>query len=507
MGYTIIREIIEKSSHDAFLCSLYEESEYICLDVASPSTLAGGLRGSNEDEFFEVSEITDDAILFGSSFTCDDKRVGDGVYNVLDLIVVLMNQYKIPPYNLPLTFSDIITTEGASSVQTRCGDGNRPGAYYQQYLRDACSAMSNAIYTPSRMLQESVPSRRMLQESAPSPPNMTSLGARVDMWSVLEGGSWFRVALPLVIAVELRVGGIEDFDDVPLSLEAAPVYHDAVPSNPKIPNVRFARHLEYVGEDTSHCALVQPLIDPATSAHRSTIGVGQMSGTPCAFDLFLWVPLSRGSCDLVVLAGSVAMDGLGGAIQSVDDEVCQNASRPTLPSASPIPLPPPPLPVTPPPIPLTPPPSPVTPPPTPHLPPATIPFKDELTVLLVTLLVAMTCCGCCILFLLRRLEKGRALLRRLRKRGARALITDRAGPVGTARRDRHTAAASNGKPKSATRARTTTTSNVQKNSRRQARSSTTDGRNKGHATQARADYTASRLQSVIVRPGDHRSVV
>jgi hypothetical protein len=299
--HDLILQRIVDGDNDAFTCKVSQTPHIVCLDIAAPSTLSAGATESS---------YTNGVVLFNGSFassqrfgavtTCDGKVVGDGVVSPLDMNVLLYYIFGVPPYDtLSRTASAVATTQGATDVGSRCNDGVSVGDFVQ-----TCSY-------------------RRLSEGTPA------LGARVSEFSAHDTGVWYRIALPLVaLSVDLRLSGVDATRSVPLSLARV----DTAPGGSTY-EVRFARHLEYDHLATGACADVRSIVDPVTALYRNTLAVGQsLVPTPCAFDLYVWVPGARaGECTVAVEAGSVAMDGAGGRVQHASDAVCGTTPAPPSP--------------------------------------------------------------------------------------------------------------------------------------------------------------------------------
>ena len=88
-----------------------------CLDIAAPSTLT--YAGTPDDNVSVISfNASAEAHLFGSKVECDGLRVGDGVINGFDLIVLMWYQFRVTPYaSLPLTHPTVSLDQ---DVGARC---------------------------------------------------------------------------------------------------------------------------------------------------------------------------------------------------------------------------------------------------------------------------------------------------------------------------------------------------------------------------------------------------
>jgi hypothetical protein len=221
----------------------------------------------------------------------------------------------------------------------------------------------------------------------------------------------------LMISTELFVRGAELAGQTALNNKAAPLFNSTeVPLKANEYDLRFVRHRERMGLDSSKCAIVESTGSQLMALMAGSIGVGQRMSTTggrshlCAFDLMMWVPAMKSyhqpiGCQLQIAAGSAGMDGITGAVQ-MHDACASNAlyeapldlysypppsPSPPPPSASPKHPPLLPAPPMPPPLPPSPPLPPTAPPPAP---PATSPLA---WILLAVTLAAMACfvCYCC----------------------------------------------------------------------------------------------------------------
>jgi len=177
--------------------------------------------------------------------------------------------------------------------------------------------------------------------------------ATIMEYSVTSVGTWYWINVPSVhIALELSISSIGTHEGIAISNERAPNYMERlIPHNPSKINLRFARHREFYGLDTSECAPVSSSRRSSNAMENGVIYVGQTttSGSKlCGFDLLVWKPhtyapvLTHESL-VCVLSGSVGMDGIGGSMQRSTS--CVTTLPPATPPLSPAPL----LPAPPPP--------------------------------------------------------------------------------------------------------------------------------------------------------------
>ena len=156
--------------------------------------------------------------------------------------------------------------------------------------------------------------------------SMAELGARVFEWIVHPQGTWYLINLcGVYTAVELTMLGLGPIARDMLGLSNAPapaVNSTTIPAVPTQGELRFVRHREYHGLDTSACAIVRSSRSPTIAMQNGVISVSQelqLDRKLCGFDLVLWVPrciTCNATGPLRIVAGSTAMDGGRGSFQS-----------------------------------------------------------------------------------------------------------------------------------------------------------------------------------------------
>ena len=205
--FVLMEQIYEKtrrsSSNDPFWCHLDESGATTilshlphdirleCLDIAAPSTL-GRMRNASEYENYTLNTFQFEGylnatgnlnltqqLLFGGDTFCNDKVVGDGTINTLDMAVLMYAQFAADPYfdawvpKPEAGFWDDeatggpATTEGRENPGRQCGNGILPNQYQLELSTDFCLAHeqgslefelpSNAVETDriiDRRLQE-----------------------------------------------------------------------------------------------------------------------------------------------------------------------------------------------------------------------------------------------------------------------------------------------------------------------------------------------------------------
>ena len=337
-----------------------------------------------------------------------------------------------PYHDIGNTLSAVDTTSGRPETAGRCGESYTRLDWQNRIAYAACFGPSDeAAYLTSgrRMAEIEPPKRQLLQEAryqervgstsimmsyteSGTPMPVRDLGISVLLWSAASPlGRWYLLHMPkLMISTELFVRGAESAGQTALNNKAAPEFNSTeVPGKANQFDLRFVRHRERTGLDSSQCAIVESTGSQLMALMAGSIGVGQRmtsSGTRnslCAFDLMLWVPTAHTfnrpiGCAVQLAAGSAGMDGITGAVQ-MSDACASNALYEMAPV---IYVSPPALPQPPPP-PSLPPPPPASPhPPSPPLPPATPPVipprpgnTKETVFLLVFGIIALVA-ACCV---------------------------------------------------------------------------------------------------------------
>lgn len=151
---------------------------------------------------------------------------------------------------------------------------------------------------------------------------LQSLNANVFKYSETDLGSWYWINIPGIhSAIELTLTGVEHSGSIAISNDRAPNFDEVVvPNDPHLHSMRFIRHLEFYGDDSDHCATISSTRAFNSVMENGIVNIGQWSQGNlklCAFDIVLWSPLSSDMESAVcVQAGSMAMNGAGGSIQS-----------------------------------------------------------------------------------------------------------------------------------------------------------------------------------------------
>ena len=440
-------DIADAGNYDPYTCKVLDSFFYECLDIASPKTLSSSINGSygvnaSSTAFTWLSDGLDTSSIsyFGGAARCHDKITGDGAVNSLDVAVLMFYQFEMAPYdraNLARTPAEVRTVDGRHDTRKRCGTNETRVGWQLTVGKDYCATTDNYTQPPSagrRLSEEADPASQVVAPPADG-RSMHELGLRVCEWAAVPDlGQWMRIHVPTVLlSLEFYLSGLAIEQGVELSNQPAPPFNctDCAPAfgTRDEPVINFARFLEYEGVEADRaavdCASIVA-VTPAAALDKNVLSLRQQPPTKaCRFDIFLWIPkqpnpgvhvaaqAAPGSdsalllaqlgatstddrawwagppdCgdDFGVLAGSNAMDGHGGQVQTKAACIVHcagnlgimnpNGPRPP-PSPSPLsPPPPPPSPPPPPPSmpPLTPPsPHPLLPPPSP--PPPALPVQ------------------------------------------------------------------------------------------------------------------------------------
>lgn len=376
---------------------------------------------------------------FGMASTCDGKVVGDGVINGFDLYVLGAAQFRLGPYqDLGDDLSAIATTQGRPETRFRCGESYTRLDWQNRIAWETCfgpedeeryilstgtgrrrllESPEDAVGSPIR--KQNLPSERRqvsglvlskdVVHSPSSFPNsayamfgeeggVEELDAKLYLWSNASPlGRWYILHLPkIVLAAELFIRGTEFATATQLNNRPAPYFNSTeVPIESNLFDLRFVRHRERSGMGGDDCAIVESAGSQLSALEAGTVSVsqrmihGNSRSKLCAFDLFLWVPITATShrplsCELQLAHGSTAMDGVKGSVQTSD--LCSSNALYSLNYFNPPPPPSPPLP-SPPPPPSRPPlpalPVGVHPPPSPPLPPSAPVIETVITISLV----------------------------------------------------------------------------------------------------------------------------
>ena len=179
-----------------------------CLDIAGPTTL-GALNRSALNYWcptptdcawtFEAltSAQTTSNTLFGGTATCDDKVVGDGTVNSLDIAVLMYAQFGEGPYEHiflpgqePGRFNPR-TTYGRERTQHQCGNGMLPNQYQLQLSTDYCEWTCPRIACPQPHTHADLTAPRLLaRRLGGSLPTLPSASADAPHGSSLGAREW-----------------------------------------------------------------------------------------------------------------------------------------------------------------------------------------------------------------------------------------------------------------------------------------------------------------------------
>lgn len=290
---------IEANSLSPYTCAVRDSYIFACLDIAAPSTLSLASSDGVDDNVTAISfGATADSHLFGSKDRCDGLLVGDGVVNGFDLIVLMWQQFRVPPYeDIALTHPTVAVHQDAGA---RCTDGITRSEYLSEY-----DASAPCVHP-----------RRRLADVA-SRPSFT-----VHRHSTLRNqGSWFQLRSHGAshAAVELLLSGVHAGETVALSNDLAPLTNTT--EAPAGYEVRFARHDEYCGSSVHQCASIRGIVSTGVAMYHNVISVGQVPTVgreqACGYDLYLYVP-GAFECTVDILAGSSSMNGNGGYVLERD---------------------------------------------------------------------------------------------------------------------------------------------------------------------------------------------
>ena len=402
------------SPTDSYACKVKELPSMECLDIGSSKTLSSAAGDSiwnvsyNTDtgvwngRVFHHSRLTVDLTqaagtphLFGHTTSeqgcTHDKITGDGIINGFDTWVLMMAQFRDPPYQAIATDpSRVSTTQGRDDTRLRCTSNPLNHTEWAKriaykdcfaYPVDETDYADSVLSSPMLSIaSESMPLQSMLWLDVPTnAPNSTtsenpvrlhvvtgakwspfglygpddtysaamarlgstlpsngpvyanhddgrmplqSLNANVFKYSETDLGSWYWINIPGIhSAIELTLTGVEHSGSIAISNDRAPNFDEVVvPNDPHLHSMRFIRHLEFYGDDSDHCATISSTRAFNSVMENGIVNIGQWSQGNlklCAFDIVLWSPLSSGKESAVcVQAGSMAMNGAGGSIQS-----------------------------------------------------------------------------------------------------------------------------------------------------------------------------------------------
>ena len=328
-----VLDAIDRGVDRAYPCAVRDApaAQLECLDIAAPSTLDGTLDTPVDTDTYSVlTNSSASGPYFGAAQPCDGKVVGDGLISVLDLAVLLLYQFGVAPYDaLSSDPSAVATVQGATDVHLRCEVPQSRAAYMIDYAADTCHTMQG----------------RRAEETAPGPRDSV---ASITTWAAGSSlGIWYRIRPDaMAYAYELLLDGIDEIlGDVGLSNALAPVAgDDAPPSDPSRYELRHKRRLE-----DPRCLRLAPAINAETALYRRTIGIMHLPDVVanvqqdriCEFDLFLWIPTAlQTPVAPAIAAGSLALDGRGGAVQQRTSSAVAATPPPTPPPLSPLHPPP-----------------------------------------------------------------------------------------------------------------------------------------------------------------------
>lgn len=319
-----ILDSIERNIYDAYTCAVDEYPYMACLDIASPSTLAGTINissriDSNEDLLRATVQMyapSRSDTLFGGDESCDGKVVGDGVISVLDMVVLMWVNFRIPPYNVVTSTSR--TVEGQNNVGDRCEDNITREEFLIRYDLERPCVIPTNLPMPIAFSADGLSDDHMYTS--------------IHLHRKTPYGAWFHVHnRDILIATEMVLSGLDSMTEIPLSNLRAPWRPTdvATPFDPQQFELRHARHFEFTEDNTElyRCAPIQGLVSSG-ALYRNTIGIGQvpthLPGTPhdaylCGFDVFIYVP-GADDCTVSIQSGSRAIDGIAGRESHADIE-------------------------------------------------------------------------------------------------------------------------------------------------------------------------------------------
>ena len=270
------RASILEGSYSPYACAVSNSDFFECLDFASASTLSASddmWTTQASDVFYGTlsSTLSSQAVAtFGQN--CSGNAKGDGALNSFDIAIVVMAMFEQAPYNIPLTTS---TTQARGNTRSRCGDTSR-SVWHLLISVDYCDAGGGY-----RRLEE-VPSH--------SDEDMT-----FSQWIVTDTGVWYKMEFAdIITVVEIMLGNVTCDGGVYLSNLGYPRNDSNLvnysPSNPLTHEVRWARKMEYLGQDTNRCAYIVGGLAGSQALFHDTLSVRQHGGDYCAFDIYMYVP-------------------------------------------------------------------------------------------------------------------------------------------------------------------------------------------------------------------------
>lgn len=275
----------------------------------------------------------DEPTLFGSIVQCANSTVGDGRVDAFDLAVLTWIIFRHTPYgDISLNIQTVHTRNGTAF---RCDDDVTTQQYALQLEENFCSA-----------------GQPQSQPRAPLQPPWRCLTAVVEPWSVtLEAGNWSRIRFfenarvdddKFVYALQLFLVGVGNalatLDELTPPERGCTGSSCAPSQAPDQVHVRVSRREDlemsesYAGScDTSSSPVFSAFFMRGRYAIGGSGTLSIVQDTPasaCPIDVYIWVPaVLRNGLTLNssvsepcggavgVLPGSMAMDGLTGAVQ------------------------------------------------------------------------------------------------------------------------------------------------------------------------------------------------
>lgn len=316
---------------------------------------------------------------------CSGLAHGDRVITAHDMTMLANWQFGTGVFAyLPQTPQLVETVEGFPEVEYMCERVKTSGcaglgqARATHFLNLDNHGRCYDVCNPSgqRRLEAleghaTVPDMRMSRRSLSSSEYLYSnMNAKVHEWASVKSknggsvGKWYRIQLPKPwMSIDLNIPALSYADGIRLDFSKAPSLNDssAYPRDERETEVRFARKLEYNNRDTSRCAFVMSALTPDMSLNKGVIGLAQQTtsirDTLCLVDIFVYIPsdelvletkpdtndrralqdsdITYSSCSVYVMAGSNAMDGLGGQIQRQNSPCHQSYNFPSPPPPPP----------------------------------------------------------------------------------------------------------------------------------------------------------------------------
>lgn len=325
--------------------------------VTNPTTLMNAISDKTE------AEIISSRFGSGEGDTCG-KKCGDYSITAHDMTVLMLYQFGVPPYDdIQMTPQLVYTVKGCTNVSGLCSSQSGVSVSRTDLPLFAISNPNGQCFSVSEFIEWSADNagsgRRLLESpvaleygtketmqialdargrshsralSAPERFTHGELNAKVILWSTWPEGRWYRINIPIpILSIDVSLFGADDAYFVPLTNELAPELNEQ-PSDldgfdGSKYHVRFKRHLEG-RSSTIQCAPIVSLLSPEVVLHMGHMSIGQVPISDshlCAFDVFIYKPrtqerrkLSEEDCSITVLAGSSAMDLVGGSVQAAD---------------------------------------------------------------------------------------------------------------------------------------------------------------------------------------------